>query len=191
MSLPEVTLEGRLGADPELRFLSSGAAVCSFRVACTERKLNQQTNQWEDGKTIWLGIECWKNLAENTAESLQRGDLVVVTGSLFEESWTDPQTNTERTALKVRARTVSPSLASAVARPQRAQRQGGQPQGGQQQAAPQGQQQYQQAPAQDPWATAPQAPQQGGWGQQGQAPAAPQQGGWNQPAPGYGDTPPF
>lgn len=180
MTLPEITLEGRLGADPELRFTPSGAAVATFRVACTERRMNQQTQQWEDGKTIWLGVECWKNLAENVAESLRRGDLAVITGSLYEDTWTDQATQQERTAVKIKARTVATSLSSATARAVRPDRTGA--------AAPQGQQPQ----GQDPWATGPaqgqQPPQQGGWqAGQGQPAGAPnyqqgqQQGGWGQP----------
>lgn len=191
MTLPQTTIEGNLGADPELRFTPSGAPVANFRVACTERRKNEQTQQWEDGRSIWISVAAWRELAENVAESLHRGDSVIVTGFLYEEQY---QSNgQDRTALKMDAKNIGPSLRNATARPQRAQRQGGtgQQQQGQQPAPGYGQQQA----AEDPWARpAPGATQPPAGGQApgyGQQPPAggQQQGGWGQQAPGYGEPP--
>lgn len=195
MGLPTVVIEGNLGADPEMRFTPSGAAVANFRVGTSERRKNQQTQEWEDGDTCWLSVVCWRDLAENVADTLHKGDKVIVTGRLYEETYTPQGTDQPRTVMKVKADTVAPSLRSATAQVRRTERQqGGQQQGGQ--PPQQGQQQGwgQQPPAQDPWATQPQQGQQpqqrGGWGQQPpQQPQAPQQGGWGQP-PAY-DEPPF
>lgn len=191
MTLPQTTIEGNLGADPELRFTPSGAPVANFRVACTERRKNEQTQQWEDGRSIWISVAAWRELAENVAESLHRGDSVIVTGFLYEEQY---QSNgQDRTALKMDAKNIGPSLRNATARPQRAQRQGGtgQQQQGQQPAPGYGQQQA----VEDPWARpAPAATQPPAGGQApgyGQQPPAggQQQGGWGQQAPGYGEPP--
>lgn len=199
MSLPQTTIEGNLGADPELRFTPNGAAVANFRVACTERRKNEQTQQWEDGRSIWISVAAWRELAENVAESLHRGDSVLVTGFLYEEQY-QTQQGENRTALKMDAKNIGVSLRNATARPQRAQRQGGngQQNGGQGQAAPAPT--YGAAPAPgyggapapgygqqaaDPWAQPPAAPpaappaggQAPGYG----APAGGQQGGWGAP----------
>lgn len=161
MGLPEVYIEGRLGTNPELRFTPSGAAVCNFRVAGTERKFNQQTNQWEDARTCWLSVACWRQLAENVTESLTKGDAVVIKGVLFEETYT--KDGQERTVMRMEAKSVSPALSSttvSVNRTQRQQGQQGQQQGQQgwgpppgQQTPQQGQQTPQQGYSDDPWAT--------------------------------------
>lgn len=108
--LPRMTVEGRLVADPELRFASTGTAVGSFRLVAADRKLNQSTNQWEDGDTLWLKVTCFKKLAENVIESVAKGDLVVVTGKLKTDEWTTDQ-GEKRSAPALIADTVSVSLA--------------------------------------------------------------------------------
>jgi single-strand DNA-binding protein len=68
-----ITVIGNLTDDPELRFTPSGAAVANFTVASTPRTLNRQTQQWEDGETLFLRCSIWRQAAENVAESLTRG----------------------------------------------------------------------------------------------------------------------
>ena len=82
MTLPNITMKGNLTADPECRFTPSGAMVVKFRVACTARVLDRQTNVWRDGDSCFLDVEVWREQAENIAESLERGVRVVVDGSL-------------------------------------------------------------------------------------------------------------
>lgn len=79
---PVVTLAGNLTADPELRFLSSGAALCSFTVACTPRAYDKQTGEWKDGQALFMRCSVWRRQAENVAESITRGTRVIVTGRL-------------------------------------------------------------------------------------------------------------
>ena len=116
------------------------------------------------------------------AESLHRGDRVVVKGRLKSRTFTHE--GNQRTVMEMDADDVGASLKMATAQVRRAQR-------GAPGAPAQGQQQQGQQPAGDPWATgpatqAPQAPP-----AQAPAPQAPpaQGGGWNAP-PGY-DEPPF
>lgn len=108
MSLPLVTIEGRVVADPELRFAPSGIAVGSFRIVASSRKKNEQ-DEWVDDKTLWMGVTCFKSLAENVAESVAKGDLVVVTGRIYTDEWQTPE-GEKRTAVKLNADTVSVSL---------------------------------------------------------------------------------
>lgn len=91
-----VTITGNLGSDPELRFIPSGKAVATISVGDTPRRLNRDTNQWEDaGETLWLRCSVWGDAAETLAEHAKRGDKVVVTGRLKSRSWEkDGQTRT-------------------------------------------------------------------------------------------------
>jgi single-strand DNA-binding protein len=184
MPLPQVTIEGNLGADPELRFSQSGAAYCTFRVGTSERKFNQQTNAWEDGRNCWCHVIVWRNLAENVAESLKQGDKVTVTGVLYDDSY--ERDGTTHQVKQVEGKSVSASLSNATVEIRRAQRQQGQGQG--QQQPGQGQQQRQ--PQGGGWTPGSGQPADDSWRQPPAQPAAAPQGGggWGQPS--Y-DEPPF
>ncbi|NEC77231.1 single-stranded DNA-binding protein [Streptomyces rochei] len=151
MALPTMTGVGRLVDDPELRFTQSGKAVASVRLAFNSRRLNQQTNQWEDGDTFWVRGTLWEKLAENAAASLEKGMEVLVSGELRTESWEKDGQKHSQPSLLVRS--IAPNLAYATAQVTKAnsQQQGG---GQQQRSAPQ-QQRRQGPPQDDPWATGP------------------------------------
>lgn len=83
--LPVVAIEGRVVEDPELRFAPSGVAVGRLRlVASSRKKVNEE---WVDDKTLWIDVTTFRQLAENVAESVRKGDLVVATGKLQTEEW--------------------------------------------------------------------------------------------------------
>jgi len=179
------TVIGNLAADPELRFIPSGAAVANFTVAQTPRTFDRDSNSWKDGETFWMRCNVWRDTAENVAASLHRGDRVVVTGKLKQRSY--DKDGVTHTVVEMEVDEIGAALRYAEVRVNKTQRSGGQPPAGQQQAWPQ-----QQAPQADPWAGAqpPAPPQQGGWGSAPpQQPQQPAQGGWGQ-APSS-DEPPF
>lgn len=98
--LPRITVEARLIRDPELRFAPSGTAVVRFDIACNDRKKNPVTDQWEDVNPTFFSCTAFKTLAENIAESFQKGDLVLVTGKLQQEKYTTKD-GEERTRYQV------------------------------------------------------------------------------------------
>jgi len=107
--LPKLTMVGRLTADPNLRFLESGIAVCSFTVVANDRK-KDDSGEWQDsGDPLFVRVTAWRQLGENAAESLSKGDLAVVIGKLSQRKYTDNDGN-ERTSLELTADTVAPSL---------------------------------------------------------------------------------
>src|SRR3954452_16819650 len=77
-----ITVIGNLTDDPELKFTPSGAAVANFTVASTPRTFDRQTNEWKDGDALFIRCAAWRQLAENCAESLQKGQRVIVPGAL-------------------------------------------------------------------------------------------------------------
>jgi single-strand DNA-binding protein len=119
-----VTLVGNITDDPELRFTPSGAAVANFTVAVNRRYKNQD-GQWEDKLDGFFRCNCWRDMAENVAESLQKGARVVVVGRLQQRSWEDQDGN-KRSAFEVQVDEVGPSLRWATASVQKSQRSGGQ-----------------------------------------------------------------
>ena len=65
-----VELVGNLTRTPELRFTPSGAPVANFGLAVNRRWQNRQTQEWEE-QTSFFDVVCWRDLAENVAESLK------------------------------------------------------------------------------------------------------------------------
>jgi single-strand DNA-binding protein len=158
-----ITVVGNLTADPELRFTPSGAAVASFTVASTPRTFDRQTNEWKDGEALFLRCSAWRQMAENVAETLQRGFRVIVQGRLVQRSF-ETREGEKRTVIEMQVDEIGPSLRYATAKVNRTSRgSGGGGYGG-------GNAGYSGggggagyggaaagAPADDPWASAPPA----------------------------------
>lgn len=104
-TLNNVELIGRLGADPELRLLSSGASVCRFNVA-TNRMGAQDEQGARQVETEWISVEAWEKLAELCGGYLGKGRRVRVSGSLRTDSWADKESGQQRYRTYVRADSV-------------------------------------------------------------------------------------
>lgn len=120
-----ITMVGNLVADPELRYTPSGAAVANFRVASTPRRFDSQSNQWVDGEALFLACNIWRQAAENVANSLTKGDRVIVQGRLRQRSY-DTREGEKRTVYEVEVDEVGPSLRYATSQVTKTPRQGGQ-----------------------------------------------------------------
>ena len=123
-----ITLVGNITDDPELRFTPSGRPVANFTVAVNRRWKNQD-GQWEDKLDGFFRCNCWRDMAENVAESLQKGMRVMVVGRLQQRSWDDQEGN-KRSAFEIQVDEVGPSLRWATAQVQKSQRSSGQTAGG-------------------------------------------------------------
>src|ERR1700748_1057491 len=119
-----ITVVGTLVADPELRFTASGQPVASFRVASTPRIRDAQTNEWQDGESLFLTCNVWRQMAENVAESLQRGMRVIVSGRLKQRSY-ETREGEKRTVYEIEVDEVGPSLRNASAKVSRSSRSSG------------------------------------------------------------------
>ncbi|MEP6463612.1 MAG: single-stranded DNA-binding protein [Frankiaceae bacterium] len=143
-----ITVVGNLTSDPELRFTPSGASVASFTVASTPRFLDKSSNEWKDGDALFLRCSVWRQAAENAAESLHRGDRVIVTGRLKQRSF-ETKEGEKRTVVEIDVDEVGPSLKYASAKVSKVSRGGGSGGGGN---AGGNQGGYgANAPADDPW----------------------------------------
>jgi single-strand DNA-binding protein len=129
-----VTLVGNITDDPELRFTPSGAAVANFTVA-VNRRFRNQDGSWDDRLDGFFRCSCWRDMAENVAESLTKGMRVMVAGRLQQRSWDDQEGN-KRSAIEVQVDEVGPSLRWATASVQKSSRSG--TTGGGQASAPSG-----------------------------------------------------
>jgi len=120
----QITVVGNLVADPELRFTRAGQPVATFRVASTPRVRDNATNEWKDGDSLFLTCNVWRQMAENVAESLQRGMRVIVSGRLRQRNY-ETNEGEKRTVYEVEVDDVGPSLRNASAKVNRASRGGG------------------------------------------------------------------
>jgi len=120
----DITIVGNLVDDPELRFTPSCAAVAKFRIASTPRYLDRQTNEWKDGEGLFLTVNIWRQMAENVAESLQRGMRVMVQGRLKQRSY-ETKEGEKRTVYEIEADEIGPSLKLATAKVNKTSRGGG------------------------------------------------------------------
>ncbi len=109
-----ITVVGNLTSDPELRFTPNGAAVSNFTVASTPRIFDRQRNEFIDGETLFLRCSAWKELGENSAESLQRGTRVIVQGRLKSRSF-ETKEGEKRTVMELDVDELGPSLRRATA----------------------------------------------------------------------------
>ena len=103
-----VNIVGNITRDPELRFTPSGQATASFGVAVNRRWQNRQTQEWEEAVSFF-DVVCWGQMAENAAQSLNRGARVVVSGRLDQRSWENDQ-GEKRSKIEITADEVAPSL---------------------------------------------------------------------------------
>jgi single-strand DNA-binding protein len=115
------TIIGNLVDDPELRFTNTGTAVANLRVAVTQRV--QHNGQWRDGETSFFRVTCWRDQAEHLADSVGKGDRVMVTGRLRQRSWETPE-GEKRSVTEIEADEVGASLKFATAKVDRASSRG-------------------------------------------------------------------
>ena len=101
------TIVGRLGRDPELRFSNTGVATCRFPVAVSRSK--KVNGEWEE-TTVWHDVTCFKENAENAAESLASGDEVVAEGYVEEVRSFEKRDGTTGVSLRFVANVVGPTL---------------------------------------------------------------------------------
>jgi single-strand DNA-binding protein len=138
MSAISITVTGNLTGDPELKFTPNGAPVATFTVASNER-FKDGSGQWQDGPTSFVRCNAWRELAEHVAESVQKGDRVVVTGTIRQRDY-ETTAGEKRTVWEVSATEVGAALRYATVKIAKARRD-------------------QVPPPEDPWAgTAPTPP---------------------------------
>jgi len=108
-----LTATGNLTRDPQLRFTTSGQATVGFGLAINRRWQNRVSGEREE-TTTFVDVVAWGSLAENIAQSLSKGDRVVVSGRLEQRSW-ETDTGERRTKIEIVADEIGPSLRWATA----------------------------------------------------------------------------
>lgn len=96
--LNKVTLIGRLGRDPEVRYMPNGDATCNFSLATSEKFTDKSGNKAE--KTEWHNIVIYRKLAEIAGQYLKKGSQVYLEGKIQSRKYTD-KNGVERTAYEI------------------------------------------------------------------------------------------
>lgn len=104
----DISFEGRLVGDPELRFTASGVGVANFTVAINKR-IKEADGTWKDGEPTFLRCNAWREMGENVAESLGKGDLILVRGKLEQRNY-ETKEGEKRQSYEVTAEYIGASL---------------------------------------------------------------------------------
>ena len=88
MSVNKVILLGRLGADPEVKFMPSGTAVLNLSLATSRKFKNQESGNYEE-KTEWHRVVFFNKSAETIGQYVKKGQQLYVEGRLQTRKWQD------------------------------------------------------------------------------------------------------
>jgi single-strand DNA-binding protein len=105
MTEAAVSLAGNLTDDPEVRSTEGGIARARFRVAVSGRR---------EQEASFFTVVVWRDQAEHAAESLSKGNRVVVVGRLQQRAWT-AEDGSARSTVELLAEELGPSLRWATA----------------------------------------------------------------------------
>lgn len=92
MALNHVSIQGRLCADPELRYTQTQKPVASFAVA-VDRDFSSQNGERE---TDFFDVVCWNNTAVFAEKYFKKGSMIVVAGRLQTRTYTDKNGNNRK-----------------------------------------------------------------------------------------------
>lgn len=79
---------GRLGSDPEVKYMPSGTAVANFSIACNDDYKDKETGE-EVKRTEWVRIVIFGKLADVAGQYLKKGSQVYVSGKMTTRKWQD------------------------------------------------------------------------------------------------------
>lgn len=95
MTLNIVTLVGRAGRDPEVKYFESGSVLCNFTLAVNRPSRNSE-------EPDWFNLEIWGKTAEIAGTYVRKGSLIGVQGSLKFEYWQDRASGANRSKPVIR-----------------------------------------------------------------------------------------
>jgi len=101
--LNTVTLAGRIGNEPEPRYLENGSCVLNLSLAVRRKyhPLERTALKITEEETDWFALEIWGRDAEYASKFITKGARVGITGGLTIDEWTDKNTNERRSRAKI------------------------------------------------------------------------------------------
>jgi len=82
----KVIVAGNITADPDLRFVANGSAVCEFTIALNRAYTRRQTQERVE-ETAFVDVVTWGRTAEVCGEYLKKGRAALVEGRLTQSRW--------------------------------------------------------------------------------------------------------
>jgi single-strand DNA-binding protein len=95
MGVNKCVFIGNVGKNPEVRYATSGSAVCNFSIAVNESWKDKEGNKQE--KVEWINVVLFGKLAEIAGEYLTKGREVYIGGKMQTRKWEDKDGNTRYT----------------------------------------------------------------------------------------------
>jgi single-strand DNA-binding protein len=89
-SINKAILVGNLGADPDVRYTPNGDAVCTLRLATTDKWKDKDSGEMRES-TEWHRVVLFRRLAEVAAQYLRKGTSVYLEGRLRTRKWQDKE----------------------------------------------------------------------------------------------------
>jgi single-strand DNA-binding protein len=125
MASTAVTIYGNLTSDPELKYFTGGTPKLEFSIAANETWTDKDGERQE--KTSFFDVVAWRNLAEDSANILEKGMGVIIVGRLEQQTWEDKETGAKRSRVNVLADRIGANVGSlsAITRKSRSDAEGG------------------------------------------------------------------
>lgn len=99
-SLNKCQLIGRIGRDPEMRYMPDGSAICNFSVATSEAWKDKATGEKKE-RVEWHNVVMHRKLAEIAGQYLKKGGLVYIEGRLQTRKWQDKTSGQDRYSTEI------------------------------------------------------------------------------------------
>ena len=103
-----ITLTGIVGTEPRVFTTAAGIAITSFRLATSQRVYDSSNRTWRDRGSNWFTVSCFRALADHVAQSVHKGERVIVSGRLRISHWTND--GRDGTAVDIEADAVGHDL---------------------------------------------------------------------------------
>lgn len=109
----QITIRGLVATSPRSIETESGLAVTTFRLAAPNRRFDAESSSWVSDQTNWYTVSTFRRLAQNAAQSISKGDRILVHGRLKVRDWD----NGERsgTSVEIDADSLGPDLVFGIA----------------------------------------------------------------------------
>jgi single-strand DNA-binding protein len=82
-----LSVTGLVATTPRHLVTQDGLPITSFRLASSQRRFDRNQNKWIDGETNWFTVTAFRQLAINSAGSINKGDRLIVSGKLRVRDW--------------------------------------------------------------------------------------------------------
>lgn len=113
MNETQLTVTGNVVDTPTLRQTRNGHWVANFRVASTTRRYDREAGKWVDASTLFVNVTGWRAMAQNIADSVHKGQPVIVYGRYYQREYTVNEQ--VRTSYELEAAAVGHDLSRGVA----------------------------------------------------------------------------